>query len=86
MAVLVEIGADEKPIPPALGPLGKLAVMWCKDPNFRAFFGCADEDEAKQYILDACGVDSRKEIDSNPEAKRKFNEIRISFVNGVQFK
>jgi hypothetical protein len=106
MAVLVQIGDDEQPVPAnpliskqnansRLGekvekshlnrePLGDLcwrAVQWCKEPEFWRWIescgnyvaGDIDEEHAKLYVLNICGVESRKELDTNPEASYKFN-------------
>jgi len=66
-------------------PLGDLcwrAVQWCKDPEFWDFLtkticgpdgGVFDEIGAKYAVQAVCCVESRKELDTNPEAARKFN-------------
>lgn len=70
-------------------PLGDLcwrAVQWCKEQEFhwwlasvvlpeRAHDLRVDEEDAKGYILEWCGITSRKELDTNPEAARKFNQL-----------
>ena len=101
MAVLVQIGDDERPVAgnpvttdvgfPISGkprePLGDLcwrAVQWCKEFDFQWWLASQvcperpgdmriDEEDAKAYILEWCGITSRKELDTNPEAARKFN-------------
>lgn len=87
--VLVEIGDDEKPVPQPdkpkepIGELCRLAVMWCKDEQFHRWFigecdiasnpGMDVEETAKRRILHLCGVDSRKELDTNTAAATKFH-------------
>lgn len=67
-------------------PLGDLcwrAVQWCKEPEFQGWINeregfptpIVDEEHARQYILAWCEVKSRKELDTNPEAARKFNQL-----------
>ena len=67
-------------------PLGDLcwrAVQWCKEPEFWAFLTfdpvikgmVSDEAGAKHYVQTVCGIESRKELDANPEAARKFNQL-----------
>lgn len=68
-------------------PLGDLcwrAVQWCKEPEFWAWLSrafCAEdggvynEVGAKILLCHKCGVESRKELDTNPEAARKFHEL-----------
>lgn len=84
--VLVEIGDDEKPVEQPKEPIGelcRLAVMWCKDPTFQEWLigketldqnpGIDPEATAKRRILHLCGVDSRKELDTNTAAATKFH-------------
>ena len=100
MAVLVQIGDDEQPVPanPLISknsvrkpempraPLGDLcwrAVQWCKDLEFHVWVAAqvhchpvaVGETQARDYILFKCGVESRKELDTNPEAASKFNRL-----------
>lgn len=68
-------------------PLGDLcwrAVQWCKEPEFWEFLtkaicvdggGVFDESDAKYAVQVMCGIESRKELDTNPEAARKFNQL-----------
>lgn len=98
MAVLVQIGDDERPVTgnpvsetkpgnsrydrEPLGDLCWRAVQWCKDPAFWDFLKQAvcnpgseisNENDARYVVQAVCGVESRKELDTNPEAARKFN-------------
>lgn len=90
MAVLVQIGDDEQPVPntPKTGdlkqrePLGDLcwrAVQWCKDPEFWSWMCsinlmCDSEDGASRFVKSVCGVGSRKDLDTDKEAARKFHQ------------
>lgn len=65
-------------------PLGDLcwrAVQWCKDPEFISWMASLaalpsmTEELARNHILLLCGVESRKELDTNPEAARLFNQL-----------
>lgn len=66
-------------------PLGDLcwrAVQWCKEPEFWNFLNlnCTGalvmcEQGAKQHLELICRITSRKELDTNPEAARKFNQL-----------
>lgn len=89
MAVLVEVGDDELPVPPPKpepqsekpkgGPLAKLAGMWAADPEFWAWLGTVhtsnhwDGDTAAAYIRNVCGVESRAELDHDEEAATCFH-------------
>ncbi|GAD20936.1 hypothetical protein [Acidovorax sp. MR-S7] len=88
MAVLVQIGDDEQPVPPEpakpaprerLGDLAWRAVQWCKEPEFIDFLslqepGIDSEHDAAAYIKRVCGVQSRKELDTSPAARTAFNQ------------
>jgi len=62
-----------------LGDLCYRAVQWCNDPEFQRWVrertgtsAPVDADMAKQFILMKCGVESRKELDTEAEAAEKF--------------
>ena len=65
-----------------LGDLAWRAVQWCKEPEFRAWLGVhgdfvneLTEDAASEVIKSWCNVESRKELDTNEDAKRLFNQL-----------
>jgi hypothetical protein len=71
-----------------VGPLCKLAVQFCADPMFirwtaksldDAFGAC--EETAKQFVLETCNIESRKELDTNVQAGAAFHKhIRLPFM------
>lgn len=82
--------------PPHIGPLGMLAVRYCKDKQFQRW--AADqwgdvnplsEADAKDFILKACGLvakhgqqASRKHLDIDPEAAALFHEnVRLPYLD-----
>lgn len=86
-AVLVEIGDDELPVQrepqqdrPKGGALAKLAGMWCAEPEFaqwaqhEGWCDVNDADSAAAHVRTLCVISSRAELDSNPDAKRLFDE------------
>lgn len=101
MAVLVQIGDDERPVTgnpvsetkpgnsrydrEPLGDLCWRAVQWCKEPEFLAwinsvthngvFWHAQTHEDAREFVCEMCDVQSRKELDTNPEAARKFNQL-----------
>ena len=85
IAALVEIGDDEQPVEPIMGnpisekpkggPLAKLAGMWCNDPEFLKWFEATDASDAAEGIRVLCEIESRAELDSNPEAAEKFHRL-----------
>lgn len=56
------------------------ASQLCKDANFQKWSKTESEEDAKQYILSICKVQSRKELDTNHEAANLFRtRILIPF-------
>jgi hypothetical protein len=77
--------------PVGAGPLCRLAAMWCKDEAFQKWvlgdgqYAVADDAERERIcagsVRKACLIDSRRELDTNPEAKARFDKlIRHPFV------
>ena len=70
--VLVAINDDEQPVRKTSA---QLAFLYCKDEMFwqfcdeRAFTHIHDEDTARAYVLEGCGVKSRSELDKDPAAR-----------------
>lgn len=64
-------------------PLGDLcwrAVQWCKEPEFWSWMCsmnlmCDSEEGASRFVKSVCGVGSRKDLDTDKEAARKFNQL-----------
>lgn len=98
--VLVEIGDDEQPIAPPepkekTGPLCLLAVRWCQERSFQLWLaehfsehpGGTDELNAGIRLKCVLGIESRKELDHNPEAADKFHRlIRIPYMQHLEGK
>ena len=63
------------------GELCIMACTFCKDPKFQEWCLARNENDAKNFILDQCGIDSRKELDTNEDAKKIFlRKIRAPFL------
>ena len=65
-----------------LGDLAWRAVQWCKEPEFRAwlrvhrdFANELTEDAASEVIKSWCNVGSRKDLDVNAEAAKRFHQL-----------
>lgn len=93
MAVLVEIGDDEQPVQPVRSPVGPLCIearKLCEHPSFQewasAYFGLpASREGAKLFILDACEITSRKELDTDARAGKWFvDRVRIPFLRRMK--
>lgn len=95
MAVLVQIGDDEQPVEPApkrdqRGPLCREACELCEREDFRRWIAHDDQKiasvaDAKLFILQACGVMSRKELDTNTKAQELFkSHVRKPFLEYVR--
>ena len=89
--VLVEIGEDEQPVQQprkdTRGPLCKEACDLCENAVFQKWVATvggnakATAQCAKEVILSVCGIESRKELDTNPAAAEKFIKvIRMGFM------
>lgn len=75
--VAVEIGDDEQPKPQPEqkgGELAKLAGMFCQSTAFWEFCRADDADEARDWILGVCGIQSRRDLDHNPAAAQLFHD------------
>ncbi|MCE2724699.1 MAG: hypothetical protein LW865_15700 [Betaproteobacteria bacterium] len=73
------------------GPLCMLAVNWCKDEKFQRWI-CRPSQfnpipevsagAARQKIITVCGVESRRELDTNDRAAMRFQElIRLPYMS-----
>ena len=80
--------ARESPQTPAEdrkgGPLAKLAGMWCQSPDFREWCGAESPEDARQTILDNCGINSRAELDHNRAAAEEFHFIRKQYAEWLK--
>lgn len=76
-------GNDEEAVKHAHEPIGprcKLAVMWCKDPQFQDWMVInhlvgPDPDGAAEGVRNLCGVASRRELDTDADAGAVFDEL-----------
>ena len=82
---------DEQEQPERIGPICTLAVMWCREPAFHEFLGesfpdvCAfvkktnshatAEDAAAEVLRSVLGVSSRRDLDTDPAAARRFTNL-----------
>jgi len=73
---------------PHITGLAMLAVRWCSNPQFLAWLESTkvdgpvyDSEMAKAFILQTCGITSRKFLAEDGEPARIFNEkIRLPFM------
>lgn len=74
------------------GALAKLAGMLCQQPEFWRFLGSQfeqdapeDAEQAAALLREACGIESRADLDHNETAARFFHEnIRIPYLRSQQ--
>lgn len=60
--------------------LSTWCALRCKEKQFQAFLRVPDERTAAHSVRAICEVRSRGEIDSNPQAQRRFHEyIRLPY-------
>jgi len=55
--------------------LSAWVALRCKDPLFWRFLGVTDESAAIETVRRKCGLLSRAEIDKDPAARARFDEI-----------
>jgi len=66
---------------PKGGELARLAALLCQNAEFLAWQNLSNESNARAFICLACGVESRADLDNNPEAAVLFHEnIRKPFL------
>ena len=68
---------------PKGGALSKLAGMWCHDQEFKNWINdndhegsswhCEDANDAKFFVCEICGIESRAELDHNDWAAELFH-------------
>lgn len=73
------------------GQLARLAGMWCGNAEFRCMVAdrtgkpCRTADDAKAYILERCGIESRAQLDHMPAAEAKFHaSVRLPWARWQQ--
>ena len=89
MVVMVRIGDDEKPINRANEFPGdtavKIAGMLCRDPEFwewlheNEWLQEKNEGACVEWLTSFLGIESRKELKTNSEARDLFNNIKDKF-------
>jgi len=50
-------------------------ALRCSDPLFQRFLGVTDAKAAAETVRTKCGLKSRAEIDKDPAARARFDEI-----------
>jgi hypothetical protein len=74
--------------------LALLAVQWCQEANFWKWANelngmelIRSESQAKTFICEVCGIDSRKELNTNTQAAAQFQqEIRGPYMQWLRDK
>ena len=59
--------------------LAQRAALICKSTAFQDFCGAYDEDGAREYLLDKCQIESRRDFNTNKSAADKFMAIINEF-------
>lgn len=80
LARLTQEAAKDSLQGPKGGPLSKNAAALCRDEEFWAFSGMKTEEEATAYLRHYCGITSRRELDHNEEAARKYHQLKSEFL------
>ena len=73
-------GADKRPM-----ALSSQAALRCKDARFRAFLRetnrrfARDEAEAREYVLEHCGISTRADIKPGTEAETYWLDLERAY-------
>lgn len=57
----------------------KIAGIICGERGFWKFIFATDKEEAAVKLRQKCGIESRRELDKNPEALAKFKDLKASY-------
>jgi hypothetical protein len=60
--------------------LSQQAAIRCSDETYRHWLCVDDEESAKAQVRKACQVDSRAELDTDPEASARWHEMETEFA------
>jgi hypothetical protein len=74
---LVRIQDDESPVT-YVNRVQKAAIL-CKAPAFMDYMGAISEEMAARKLCQACGIESRSELNGNLEAQQKFDDLVKEF-------
>jgi hypothetical protein len=67
-------------MPRAARPLAQRAGILCSDPEFRAFLrAMAWDHDPADYVRTWCRVDSRRDLDTTPDAATRFAALLTDF-------
>lgn len=82
---------EEKQEDRRVGPLCRLACIWCRDEQFREWLGketgfeTHTEDEASDVLRDWLEIDSRLQLDQDPRAEKRFLDmVRTPFMDWMK--
>jgi hypothetical protein len=60
--------------------LSTWVALRCREPEFQRFLCVPDADTAAHSVRAICEVKSRAEIDTNPEAEKRFHQyVRLPY-------
>lgn len=78
-ALKVGYAAVQEPEEQKGGNLAREAGKLDSNPAFQQYALVRDFPNVREFILDRCGVESRRMLDHNPEAASKFREMMRNF-------
>ena len=86
IALLNKAVSPEEPRTQTFDPVVREAGMLAKDPRFRKWVAecvgdgqMCDEADAAEFIREFCGIESRRELATNPDARAKWVKLRGDF-------
>lgn len=61
-------------------------VLQCKEQEFQQFLGVEGEEAATRAVKERLAIESRAELDRDPEAAARWNRMRRAFMKYQQQK
>ena len=66
------------------GPLAREAGKLDSNPDFQDYVFARDFVNVRDFVLDRCGIQSRRELDHNPQAASKFRQMMRNFADQMK--
>lgn len=64
--------------------LARAAGMLCANPVFQKWCGTSSSEDAAAFVREFCGIQSRRQLDTNSESAARFHTLRRRFVDRPQ--
>jgi hypothetical protein len=61
-------------------------AMLCKEPDFWAYLGTSNEQEATEFVRNLLGIESRRELDQDSDAVHEWGKLKARYDRYYQAK